>query len=111
MIPPVLRSAWARLLDLWKPMAGWSVAVWGLLAAVLTPVFATLLLAVPLVAGLFGVRELLLGAQDIHHYLYERPPRWWYAVGAGGRGPGSSGSCWPRLAVGWPSGRSWERPW
>lgn len=174
MIPPVLRSAWSRLLDLWRPMAAWSVVVWGLLVTVLTPISATLvgwvwhrgdeavvaneallawfvapqgaawllvagslalvgvvlqyagffeivtaelegeeasllglglrlprrlasilrlcaavtaaalLLAVPLAAGLFGIKELLLGAQDINYYLYERPPRWWYAVGASG---------------------------
>lgn len=43
---------------------------------------AALVLALPLVAGLYGVREALLGARDINYYLYERPSEWWYAVAA-----------------------------
>lgn len=167
---PALASAWRRLLRLWRPMAGWSLTVWivvavalaplssallgwswlwgreevvaneALLTWVLTPqglvwfglagslalvgtvlhyagvfrivtddlegrpvslpetalrltpavpalvrlcgaaVGAAILLAVPVGAGLVGIRHLFLGAHDINFYLAERPPAWWWAT-------------------------------
>lgn len=41
-------------------------------------------LALPLAAGLYGIRHWLLGAQDINYYLYERPSRWWVALAVAG---------------------------
>lgn len=171
-LDPALRSAWRRLVRLWRPMAGWTLLVWLLVAVVLAPltslllgwpwltgrepmvaneallawglsprglvwivlagslglagtvvhfagihelvteqlegtpasvpetalrlapelpalarlsgaaVLAGLLLAVPMVAGLAGIHQALLGAHDINYYLAERPRAWWLAVGS-----------------------------
>lgn len=169
---PVLRSAWGRLVELWRPMMGWALLVWVVLAVVLGPlssillgwswltgseqvvaneallawgltprgliwivaagslglvgsvlhfagifeivteemegvepsvpetalrlapqvphllrlcgatVLAALVLVLPAVVGLLGIHRFFLGAQDINYYLAEKPPAWWYALGA-----------------------------
>ncbi len=45
-------------------------------------VLGGVLLSAPLAAGLWGIREVFLGAHDINYYLEVRPPAWSYAVGA-----------------------------
>jgi glycerophosphoryl diester phosphodiesterase len=191
LIDPALRSAWGRLTRLWRPMLGWALLVWIVLAVGLGPlasvllgwpwlrggeqvvanealltwgltarglawlvlagslglvgtvlhfagvyeivteemeglepsvpetalrlatrvpslvrlcgatVLAGLVLALPAVAGLFGIHQLFLGAQDINYYLAERPPVWWYAVASAGAWL----AVWTGLAA-WLTGRS-----
>ncbi|MEX1122250.1 MAG: glycerophosphodiester phosphodiesterase family protein, partial [Balneolales bacterium] len=40
---PIPRYAWRRVLNLWKPMAAWSLLVWISVAIILVPLFSSLL--------------------------------------------------------------------
>ena len=41
--PDLIRSTWRRVIHLWKPMAAWTILVWGLIATILAPISSAVL--------------------------------------------------------------------
>lgn len=55
-----IRSAWRRVIHLWKPMAGWTLLVWAIIAVILAPLSSAIL-------GLqfFRRGNLIIGNQEL----------------------------------------------
>lgn len=55
-----IRSAWRRMIQLWKPMAGWTLLVWAIITVILAPLSSAIL-------GLqvFRRGQLVIGNQEL----------------------------------------------
>lgn len=72
---PALRSAAGRLVRLWRPMAGWSLLVWAVVAAALAPLSSGLL-------GWSWLRggEAVVANEDLAAWAFSPPGLTWLVV-------------------------------
>ncbi len=60
----LIRSTWRRVIHLWKPMAAWTILIWGLIAIILAPISSAVL-------GLdfFRSGQLIIGNEQLISWL------------------------------------------
>lgn len=60
----LIRSTWRRVIHLWKPMAAWTILIWGIIAIILAPISSAVL-------GLdfFRSGQLLVGNEQLISWL------------------------------------------
>ncbi|MEX0928913.1 MAG: glycerophosphodiester phosphodiesterase family protein [Balneolales bacterium] len=62
---PIPRYAWRRVLNLWKPMAAWTLLVWMVVAIFLVPLFSSLL-----GWSVFRGDQLVVGNEELLTWLF-----------------------------------------
>ncbi|MDZ7658286.1 glycerophosphoryl diester phosphodiesterase membrane domain-containing protein [Fodinibius sp.] len=62
--PNLIRSTWRRVIHLWKPMAAWTILVWGIIAILLAPISS-----VVLSLEFFRSGQLVIGNEQLFSWL------------------------------------------